>query len=182
MTLIESDPPQKTERKTHKKKMKRGASGELDGFLQPAEKAAKDGDVEPALVGADPLVVFLRELSPEDANEWLAALRGRRVRSLGDLKGLARDAGWEVFVQELRDSRELVLASKLNVWKEGLGIKESFGDNSPGKQWRFCFFPLSLFWALALPLLDVVTLGVKEGSVCVSSLDASWSRSGILEL
>ena len=113
--------------------MKRGASGELDGSLQPAEKATKEGDAGPELVEADPLSVFLRELSPQDANEWLASLHDRRVRSLDDLRGLARDAGWEVFVQELRDSRELVLASKLNVWKEG----ESFGGNSPGKPFFF---------------------------------------------
>ena len=39
--------------------MKRGALGELDGSLQPSEKAAKDGDAEPELVGTDPLLELL---------------------------------------------------------------------------------------------------------------------------
>ena len=42
--------------------MKRGDSGELEGSLQPSEKAAKEGDAVPQPVGADPLFVFLREL------------------------------------------------------------------------------------------------------------------------
>ena len=135
-----------------KKKMKRGASGELDGFLQPAEKATKEGDAGPALVGADPLFVFLRELSPEDANEWLAALRGRRVRSLDDLEGLARDAGWEGFLQKLRDADQEVLASKLNVWKRGLaGEGAPAGEKRGLKGFHSSF---ALLWALVLPLLD----------------------------
>lgn len=126
--------------------MKRVPSGELDGSLQPSEKAAKEGDAVPQSVGADPLLELLRDLSLEDANEWLAVLRGRRVRSLDDLKGLARFDGWEGFLQELCDKGERVLASKLNAWKQGLS--ESFGGNSPGK--HFFFAQL----ALALPLLD----------------------------
>jgi len=126
--------------------MKRVPSGELDGSLQPSEKAAKEGDAVPQSVGADPLLELLRDLSLEDANEWLAVLRGRRVRSLDDLKGLARFDGWEGFLQELCDKGERVLASKLNAWKQGLS--ESFGGNSPGK--HFFFAQL----ALAFPLLD----------------------------
>ena len=126
--------------------MKRVPSGELDGSLQPSEKAAKEGDAVPQSVGADPLLELLRDLSLEDANEWLAVLHDRRVRSLNDLKGLARFDGWEGFLQELCDKGERVLASKLNAWKQGLS--ESFGGNSPGK--HFFFAQL----ALALPLLD----------------------------
>ena len=113
--------------------MKRGALGELDGSLQPAEKAVKEGGAGPALVGADPLFVFLCELSPEDANEWLAALHGRRVRSLDDLKGLARlpNDGWGGFLQELCDKGERVLASKLNVWKQGWA-----GEGAPAGEKR----------------------------------------------
>ena len=126
--------------------MKRVPSGELDGSLQPSEKAAKEGDAVPQSVGADPLLELLRDLSLEDANEWLAVLHGRRVRSLDALKRLARDAGWEGFLKKVRDADQDVLASELNAWKQGLS--ESFGGNSPGK--HFFFAQL----ALALPLLD----------------------------
>ena len=128
--------------------MKRVASGELAGSLQPSEKVAKEGDAEPGLVRADPLLELLRDLSLEDANEWLAVLHDRRVRSLDALKRLARDAGWEGFLKKVRDADQDVLASELNAWKQRLGLSESFGGNSPGK--HFFFAQL----ALAFPLLD----------------------------
>ena len=127
--------------------MKRVAAGELDGSLQPSEKAAKEGDAVPQSVGADPLLELLCTFTAGDkARRWRHVLDKRDVCSLDDLKGLARDAGWEGFLQELRDKGERVLASKLNAWKQGLS--ESFGGNSPGK--HFFFAQL----ALALPLLD----------------------------
>ena len=127
--------------------MKRVPSGELDGSLQPSEKAAKEGDAVPQSVGADPLLELLCTFTAGDkARRWRHVLDKRDVCSLDDLKGLARDAGWEGFLQELRDKGERVLASKLNAWKQGLS--ESFGGNSPGK--HFFFAQL----ALALPLLD----------------------------
>ena len=127
--------------------MKRVPSGELDGSLQPSEKAAKEGDAVLQSVGADPLLELLCTFTAGDkARRWRHVLDKRDVCSLDDLKGLARDAGWEGFLQELRDKGERVLASKLNAWKQGLS--ESLGGNSPGK--HFFFAQL----ALALPLLD----------------------------
>ena len=126
--------------------MKRGALGELDGSLQPAEKAVKEGGAGPALVGADPLFVFLCELSPEDANEWLAALHGRRVRSLDDLKGLARDQGREGFLQKLRDKGERVLASKLRAWKQGPAAERAPGEKRGGRFFLFFFFFFFFFF------------------------------------
>ena len=128
--------------------MKRVASGELDGSLQPSEKAAKEGDAVPQPVGANPLLGLLRSWTPAEAAalRWLQTLQSRDVWSLDDVKGLALDKGWEVFVQELRDSRELMLASKLSAWKQG----DSFGGNSPGNHFFF-HSSFALFWALALP-------------------------------
>jgi hypothetical protein len=163
--------------------MKRGASGEPQGAQQRSEKAVKQGDAEPELARADPLLVFLQELSAEDANEWHAVLLERRVRSLDDLVGLAQDPGWEGFLNKLRNADQDVLASKLNAWRQGLGLREPSGGDSPDKKCRYrsalCSFASfvlfhSLFWPPRHPL-------VGGRSVCVSSLDASWRRSGMLE-
>ena len=113
--------------------MKRSPEGEPEGGRQGPPKAAKEGDAQPGLVQADPLLVFLQDLSTVDANDWHAVLLGRRVRSLGDLEGLAHDTGWEGFLQDLRDAKEPVLASKLNAWRQRLGLREPSGGDSPGK-------------------------------------------------
>lgn len=121
--------------------MKRGASGEPQGAQQRSEKAVKQGDAE-LVARADPLLVFLQELSAEDANEWHAVLLKQRVRSLDDLVGLARDEeAWNAFHAALAQ-QEAVLASKLNAWRQGLGRRES----SAGKQQRLIL--LSLFLIL----------------------------------
>ena len=102
--------------------MKRGASGELDGSLQPSEKAVKEGDAGFELVRTDPLLEeLLRSWTPAEAAalRWRQTLQSRDVWSLDDLKGLARDEGWEGFLQKLRDKGERVLASKLRAWKQG---------------------------------------------------------------
>jgi hypothetical protein len=91
--------------------MKRGASSELEG--EPSEKAAKE----------DPLLVFLQDLSAEDASEWHDVLLGWRVRSLDDLVGLAQaEEAWNAFYAGLAQ-QEPVLASKLLAWRQGLGIR-----------------------------------------------------------
>ena len=60
---------------------------------------------EPELARADPLLVFLQELSAEDANEWHDVLLERRVRSLDDLVVLARDKeAWNAFYATLTGS------------------------------------------------------------------------------
>ena len=130
--------------------MKRGASSEPEGAPQRSEKAAKEVAAEPGLVQADPLLVFLQELSAEDANEWHAVLLERRVRSFDDLEVLAQDPGWEGFLQELRDAKERVLASKLNAWRQGVGLQKPSGGDSPGKQQRLIF---SLFCLSAVASL-----------------------------
>jgi hypothetical protein len=100
--------------------MKRGASSELEG--EPSEKVAKE----------DPLLVFLQDLSAEDASEWHAVLLGRRVRSLDDLVGLAQaEEAWKAFYAALAQ-QESVLASKLLAWSQGLGVKQTSGGDSPG--------------------------------------------------
>ena len=114
--------------------MKRSASGELDGSLQPSEKAAKDGDAVSQPVGADPLLELLRSwtLAEAAALRWLQTLQGRDVWSVDDLKGLARYAGWEGFLEELCDKGERVLASKLSAWKQGWA-----GEGVPGEHFFF---------------------------------------------
>ena len=52
---------------------------ELVSGTQRSEKAV--GDAEPELTWADPLLVFLQDLSAKDANEWHAVLLARRVQS-----------------------------------------------------------------------------------------------------
>ena len=136
MTSIESD-PQKTE-----KKMKRDASGELDGSLQPSEKAAKEGGAGPELVGADPLLELLCTFTAGDkARSWRHLLDERDVCSLDALTRLALDKGWEVFVQELRESHDLVLASELSAWKQGWA-----GEGAPaGNHFFFSLFVCALY-------------------------------------
>jgi hypothetical protein len=131
--------------------MKRAASSEPEGAPQRSEKAVKEVDAEPELARADPLslLVFLQELSAEDANEWHAVLLERRVRSLDDLVGLAQDPGWEGFLNKLRNADQDVLASKLNAWRQGLGLREPSGGESPGKQQRLIFLS---------PLCSLLTL------------------------
>ena len=135
--------------------MKRGASGGPEGAPQRSEKAAKEGGAEPEFARGDPLVVFLHDLSAEDANEWHAVLLERRVRSFDDLVGLARDKeAWDAFHAALAQ-QEPVLASKLNAWRQGLGLREPSAGDSPGKLWRkrsfsLCFLVYSF---AALPRL-----------------------------
>ena len=124
--------------------MKRGASGELDGSLQPSEKAAKEGDAGPEPVEADPLFLFLRELSQTDAKEWLDVLHGRRVRSLDTLKGLAEDDGWDGFLKKLRNADQEVLASKLRAWKQGPAAERAPGEKRGGR--FFLFFSFFFFF------------------------------------
>ena len=97
--------------------MKRGASSEPEGAPQRSEKAAKEVDAEPGLVQADPLLVFLQDLSAEDASEWHDALLERRVRSRDSLLHLARDKeAWDAFHAALAQ-QEPVLAAELNAWR-----------------------------------------------------------------
>ena len=107
--------------------MKRAALGEPEGALQRSEKAAKEG-------GAEPLLELLCTFTAADkARRWKGVLDGRDVVSLDDLVGLAHDTGWKGFLQELRDAKERVLASKLNAWRQRLGLREPSGGDSPGK-------------------------------------------------
>jgi hypothetical protein len=139
--------------------MKRAASSEPEGAPQRSEKAVKQGDAEPELARADPLslLVFLQELSAEDANEWHAVLLERRVRSLDDLVGLAQDPGWEGFLNKLRNADHDVLASKLNAWRQGLGLREPSGGESSGKQQRLIFLS---------PLCSLLTLRRRRPRGC----------------
>jgi hypothetical protein len=157
--------------------MKRGALSEPEGALQRSEKTAKEGDAEPQLVRADPLLVFLQELSAEDAYEWHAVLLERRVRSVDDLVGLAQaEEAWNAFYAALAQ-QEPVLASKLLAWRRGLGLREPSGGDSPGKQWHKRSVSSFVFCVLALPLLDsLVTVGVRKAPY-MSFLDSTWRRS-----
>ena len=136
--------------------MKRGASSEPEGAPQRSEKAAKDGDVEPGLVQADPLLELLCTFTAVDkARRWKDVLYDRDVVSLDDLVGLARDKeAWDAFHAALAQ-QEPVLASKLNAWRQGLGLREPSAGDSPGKLWRkrsfsLCFLVYSF---AALPRL-----------------------------
>ena len=126
--------------------MKRGASSDPEGAPQRSEKAVKESDAEPQLVQADPLLVFLQDLSADDASEWHDALLERRVRSRDSLLHLAQaEEAWNAFHAALAQ-QEPVLAAELNAWRQGLGLREPSAGDSSGKQQRFIL--LSLFFIL----------------------------------
>jgi hypothetical protein len=136
--------------------MKRAASSEPEGALQRLEKAVKEGVVEPEVARADSFLLFLQDLSAEDANEWHDVLLKHRVRSLEDLVGLAdNERGWNKIVNEELNDNEPMLATKLLAWK--LSLSKPSGDVSPpGNQWcerslSLCFLFRS--FVLAHPLL-----------------------------
>jgi hypothetical protein len=138
--------------------MKRDASGEPQGAQQRSEKAVKEGDAEPELARADPLLELLCTFTAEEkAGRWKDVLYEHDVVSLDDLMGLAEDEeAWKGF-HSLLAQQEPMLASKLNAWSQGPGLRETFRADSRGKQRRkrpisSCFlfrsFVLlrSLFW------------------------------------
>ena len=160
-----------TQKRRKFEQMKRSASGEPEEFLQPSEKATKEGDAGLELVRTDPLLELLKGWTPAEAAalRWQEALQRRDVLSLDFLKRLARDAGWEMFLKNLCDSHEVVLASKLNIWKQGLGPlgpSKSFGGNSQGAlvaQTLF-FFSLSFITFTSGLISAIKAVGGAGGS------------------
>ena len=124
-------------RKNLQPKMKRGASSDPEGAPQRSEKAFKESDAESEPARADPLLELLCTFTAEDkARRWKGVLDWRDVVSLDDLVGLARDKeAWDAFHAALAQ-QEPVLASKLNAWRQGLGLREPSAGDSPGKQQR----------------------------------------------
>ena len=108
--------------------------------LRSALRKPKKVDAESE---ADPLLVFLQDLSAEDAQEWHAVLLERRVRSRDSLLHMAQaEEAWHSFYTALAQ-QEPVFAAELNAWRLGLGLQKPSGGDSPGKEPRL-IFPLWL--------------------------------------